>query len=150
MSNRSLMFGRIGSPVSWSSSSSSSSTSILKRRDGGVFSSLLLLMSMSLNGEPGSVRVDSSESGDSLLLLAVTVARVLSAVNMLLVGWECKRQVDWTVDVRSELIIWDVQTWALLYLESASMHWCTLLRVQVHVNCLCLPNCSQMKDNLSI
>ena len=64
ISNRSLMLGRIGSPVSWSSSSSSS-ISTLKRRDGGVFSSLLLLMSMSLNGEPGSVRVESGESGGS-------------------------------------------------------------------------------------
>jgi len=92
MSNRLLILGKIGSPVSWSSSSSSS-RSILKRRDGSVFSSLLLLISMSLKGEPGLAMLDIGESGDSLFLLEAALARVQSAVNML-VGCECKRQVE--------------------------------------------------------
>jgi len=85
MSNKSLMLGKIGSPVSWSSSSSSS-RSILKRRDGSVFSSLLLLISMSLIGEPSSAMSDIGVSGESLVLPAAVSVRVRSAVNML-VGW---------------------------------------------------------------
>ena len=76
------MLGKMGLPVSWSSSSSSS-RSILKRRDGGVFSLLLLLISMSLNGKPGLAMLDIGESGDSLFLLEAALARVQSAVNML-------------------------------------------------------------------
>ena len=98
MSNRSLMLGKMGLPVSWSSSSSSS-RSILKRRDGGVFSLLLLLISMSLNGEPGSAMLDIGKSGNSLFLLEAASARVRSAVNILVgllgmyktSGVDCKR-----------------------------------------------------------
>jgi len=82
MSNRSLILGRIGLLDNWSSSSSSS-RSILKRRDGGIFSSLLLLISMLLNGEPGSAMLDIGESGNSLFLLEAALARVQSAVNIL-------------------------------------------------------------------